>query len=222
MIMNNDISLGASLNPEEIAEIQSHLMQMLGDEILRYNHDQSSSVPVEQAQILFESMLYCITAYLNTQPDPQNALKTRKLEELYQSGLDLVKQYVNDSHLLLAEAKLTRIPTDLIAYNHTIDSEIDLLLQGYDARFKAQYTTELSTMAIISYPLLKDDLSITGILYIKNYLTQLIKENKFCSQFSKNYIRSLLLTYGVQYHSDYHDLLVNIPELILANKKEHQ
>ena len=36
--MNNDTSLGAFLQPEEIAEIQSHLMQMLGDEILRYNH----------------------------------------------------------------------------------------------------------------------------------------------------------------------------------------
>ena len=217
---NNNNFLSVFLTSEEAAEIQSHLMMMLSDEILRYTHDQSSSVQVEEAQSLFESMLYCITAYLNTLPDPQSALKTRKLEELFRGGLDLIKQSMQESRLLLEEAKLTRIPTDLVAYNHTLDFEIDLLLQGYDFRFQAQNTTALSKTANISYPLLKDDLSVTGILYIKNYLTQLIEENQFCSKFSKNYIRSLLLTHGVQHHLDYRELLVNIPELILAQKSK--
>jgi hypothetical protein len=212
---SNSTSLSAFLTPEETAEIQSHLMTMLGDEILRYTHDQSSSVQVEEAQSLFESMLYCITAYINTLPDPQNALKTRKPEELFRCGLDLVKQYVQESHLLLEEAKLTRISTDLVAYNHTLNHAIDEFFKAYDPRFDAQ-----STAATIDYPLLKDDLSVTGILYIKNYLTQLIEENQFCSKFGKNYIRSVLLTHGVQHHLDYREMLVNIPELILAQKSK--
>lgn len=220
--MSNDTSLGAFLNPEEVAEIQAHLMQMLSEEILYYTHGKSNSVSVEQAQSLFESMLYCITAYINTLADPQNALKTQNLEELYRNGLELVKQYVNDAHLLLAEAKLTRIPTDLIAYNQVIDSDIDQLLEVYDPRFGAQNTTPLSTTAIIEYPLLKDDLSVTGILYIINYLTELIKENKFCEQFSQNHIRSLLFAHGAKHQLDYRELLINIPELILAQNKENK
>jgi hypothetical protein len=220
--MGNETSLSAFLGPEEIVEIQAHLMQLLSEDILYYTHGQSSSVSVEKAQSLFESMLYCITAYLNTLPDPQNTLKTCKLDELYLKGLALVKQYVNDAQLLLAEAKLTRIPTDLIAYNHTIDCEIGMLLEGYDPRFQAQNTTALSATANISYPLLKDDLSVTGIIYIKNYLTQLIAENKLCSNFAKNYIRSVLFTYGAKHHLDYREMLVNIPQLILEQQKSAQ
>lgn len=217
--MSNNTSLAAFLKPEEVAAVQSRMMQMLGEEILYYTHGQSSSVSVETAQSLLESMLYCITAYLNTLPEPAAALTTRDLGELYQKGLDLINQYVKECETLLAEVKATRMQTDLIAYNNTVDSEIDELLQHYDPRFAAQNTTPLSAMAIISYPLSKDDMSITGIVYIKNYLTQLKSENKFCAKYSKNHIRSLLLTHGIKHHLDYRDMLINIPELILENNK---
>lgn len=213
--MNNDSSLGTFLDTEQIAAIQAHLMQILSEEILKYNHDQSSSVPAETAQSLFESMLYCITAYLNTLPDSAAALKTRDLEELYLCGLNLVKQYVKDSMALLLKVKATRVQTDLIAYNSTIDDGFHEFFRSYNPRFNAQ-----DTVTTIDYPLLKDDMSVTGILYIKNYLTELLKENEFCAKYSKNHIRSLLFTYGVKYHLDYRDLLINIPELILEHSKK--
>nr|WP_319489476.1 DUF6179 domain-containing protein [uncultured Caproiciproducens sp.] len=217
--MNSNTSIGAFLNPDEIQDIQVRLMKMLSEEVLRYTHDQSNSVPVETAQSLFESMLYCITAYLSTLPDPNAALKTRDLQEVFVNGLNLIKQYVEESRALLKKAKLTRVQTDLIAYNHTIDSEIAQLLQGYDPRFKAQYTTALSTVANISYPLSKDDLSITGILYIRNYLMELIEENEFCAKYSKNHIRALLFTHGAKHHLHYRDMMVNIKDLILEEEK---
>lgn len=215
----NSNSLTAFLSAEEISAVQVGIMQLLSEEILEYTNHQSSSVRTEAAQSILESMLYGITAYLDTLPEPAAALKTQDLKELRRKGVDLLKQYAQDCKTLLAEVKATRIPTDLIAYNSTVDSEIEELLHHYDPRFAAQNTTPLSAMAIISYPLSKDDLSVTGIIYIKNYLTQLKKENAFCAGYSKNYIRSLLLTHGIKHRVDYRELMINIPELILENKK---
>lgn len=218
--MTNNTSLAAFLSPEEIAPLQSRMMQILSEEILYYTNGKSSSVSTETAQSLLESMLYCITAYLNTLANPSATLQTRDLGELYQSGLNLIKQYVEDAKKLLSEVKATRVQTDLIAYNNTIDIDMDQLLQCYDPRFNAQNTTPLSATAFIEYPLSKDDMSITGIIYIKNYLTQLKKENEFCAKYSRNYIRALLFTHGVKHHIDYREMLINIPELILENSKE--
>jgi len=217
--MTSNTSLAAFLSPEEIVPLQSRMMQILSEEILYYTNGKSSSVSTETAQNLLESMLYCITAYLDTLPDPSAALQTRDLGELYQNGLELVKRYVEECKVLLEEVKATRVQTDLIAYNTTIDIDIDQLLHCYNPRFEAQNTTPLSTTAFIEYPLSKDDMSITGIIYIKNYLTQLKLENQFCAKYSKNYIRSLLFTHGAKHHLDYREMLVNIPEIILEHEK---
>ncbi|MBE6831827.1 MAG: hypothetical protein E7519_16625 [Ruminococcaceae bacterium] len=216
--MNSNAAIAAFLNPEEIQDVQARLLNMLSEEILRYTGYESNSVPVETAQSLFESMLYCMTAYLNTLPDPYAAMRAFDLQQIFFSGLELVKQYAAECRQLLKKVKATRVQTELIAYNHTIDSEISLLLKGYDARFQAQKTTELSDMANISYPLFSDDPSVTGILYIRNYLLELLEENEFCAGYGKNYIRSLLLTHGVRHHLDYREMLVNIKELILEQK----
>ncbi|MDF1494408.1 DUF6179 domain-containing protein [Caproiciproducens sp. CPB-2] len=216
--MNSNAAIAAFLNPDEIQDVQARLLNMLSEEILRYTGYESNSVPVETAQSLFESMLYCMTAYLNTLPDPYAALRALDLQQIFFSGLELVRQYVTECRQLLKKVKATRVQTELIAYNHTVDSEISLLLKGYDPRFQAQKTTELSAMANISYPLFSDDLSVTGILYIRNYLLELLEENEFCAGYGKNYIRSLLLTHGVRHRLDYREMLVNIKELILEQK----
>ncbi len=207
--MSND-SLASFLTQEEIGTLQAGILQLLSEEILRYNRRQSSSVRVEAAQSLLESMLYSITAYLDTQPEPAVVLRTQSLEDLREKGMDLLKRYVEESKTLLKEVKATRTPTELIAYNQTIDHAIPEFFLTYDPQFDAQ-----NGDALIDYPLLEDDWSIGGILYIRNFLTQLKKENAFCAKYGKNYIRALLLTHGVKHHLDYRDMLINIPELIL-------
>ncbi|HEX3039607.1 MAG TPA: DUF6179 domain-containing protein [Caproiciproducens sp.] len=215
-------SLAGFLSPEETASLQARLMGILSEEILYYTHGQSNSVSVETAQSLLESMLYCITAYLNTLPDPHAALRTQEIHEIYLEGLALISRYVEKAKKLYAVAKATRVQTDLIAYNNTMDFAIDKILQCYDPRFGAQNTTPLSTSPMLDYPLSKDDMSVTGILYIINYLNQLILENKFCAKYSKNHIRALLFAHGAKHHLDYRDMLINIPEVILEYEKKHK
>jgi hypothetical protein len=204
-------TLAAFLSTEETGAFQLQMMQLLSEEILRYNHQKSSSIRVEAAESLLESMLYGVTAYLQTLPDPAAALRARSVRELREAGVALLKSYVEECKALLEEVRAARVPTDLIAYNDTIDRAIDEFFQTYDPEFAAQDTT-----ALIDYPLYRDDMSVTGILYIRNYLTELKRENEFCAKYSKNYIRALLFTHGAKYHIDYRELLINIPELILS------
>lgn len=219
--MTNE-TLAAHLSDDETASLQARLMNILSEEILYYTHGQSNSVSVETAQSLLESMLYCITAYLNTLPDPHAALRTREIHEIYLEGLALISQYVEKAKKLYAVAKATRVQTDLIAYNDTLDFAIDKILQCYDPRFGAQNTTPLSASPMLDYPLSKDDMSVTGIIYIINYLNQLILENKFCAKYSKNHIRALLFTYGTKHGLDYREMLINIPEVILEYERKHK
>lgn len=218
----SDNMLAAHLSAEEMSALQMSLMDILSDEILYYTHGESASVPAETAQSLMESMLYCITAYLNTRPDPHAELKMRDIHEIYLDGLNLISQYVEQAKELYEEAKTTRIPTDLIAYNQTLDVAIDQILKTYDPRFGAHNTTPLSTSPMLDYPLAKDDMSVTGIIYIINYLKQFIRENKFCARYRKNYIRAVLFTYGAKYDLDYREMLINIPEVILAYERKQK
>lgn len=207
-------SIASYLNADETARVQAQLMELLSQEIWRYNRGQSSSIPTETAQSLLESILYAISARVDTLPEPAAALKTRNLNDLREEGIQLLERCVADSAALLEKVKSTRVQTELIAYNQTIDEGFEDF-QSYDPRYGAQ-----SGSIMIDYPLFHDDSSILGILYVKNYLTQLLRENLFCMQFSKNYIRSLLLTHGVRHHIDYREILQNIPELILEHIKD--
>ncbi|MGX8701268.1 DUF6179 domain-containing protein [Caproiciproducens sp.] len=211
--MNSNAAIAAFLNPDEIQDVQARLLNMLSEEILRYTGYESNSVPVETAQSLFESMLYCMTAYLNTLPDPYAALRALDLQQIFFSGLELVRQYVTECRQLLKKVKATRVQTELIAYNHTIDVGIKEFFQSYDPRFHAH-----EGACTIDYPLCQDDQDVTGVLYIRNYLMELLEENEFCAGYGKNYIRALLLTHGVRHHLDYREMLMNIKELILEQK----
>lgn len=214
--MNNN-ALGTNLQADEIAALQARLLEVLGEEILYYTGGKSSSVPVETAQSLFESMLYCVKAYLDTLPDPYAALKTADTQQLFVQGLYLVRQYVEESKQLWEEAKNSRVNTDLMAYNHTLDDYFREFFKSYDPRFQAQITPG---MGFLDYPLYRDRTDLTGILYIRNYLNELIEENKFCARYGKNRIRSLLFTHGARHHLDYRLLLVNLKELLLEEEEK--
>lgn len=214
--MNNH-TLETSLQAEEIAALQSRLLELLGEEILYYTGGKSSSVPAETAQSLFESMLYCIKAYLGTLPDPYATLKTVDVQQLFVQGLYLVRQYEEESRQLWEEAKKTRVDTDLMVYNHTLDDYFREFFKSYNPRFQAHI---IPGMGFLDYPLYRDDTDATGILYIRSYLNELIKENKFCAQYGKNHIRALLFTHGAKHHLDYRIMLVNIMELLLEEEKQ--
>lgn len=214
--MNESFLVGAGLSPEESERFRAGMLWALADQLGRYTAGESSSVPEEAAEKVLESMLYCVSIELSARPDPAAALRGMPAAELFRRGTERVKAIVSDLKILYREVLKTRIPTDLVAYNETLDGAIPGFFKTYDPEYAAHENGALTGSP--DYPLLSDDQSRGGVLYMKNYMEELLRENRFCARYKKNYIRAVLLLHGRSCHLDYRELIVNIPELLLERE----
>jgi len=195
----------------KLEDIEMQSLKLLAAQTERYTFGDSSSVKVETAQKILESIFYCIGVYLKSFQDTDvslNVLKENPLSMLFQQGRKLI-----DSKFIAARQMLSIIQTDCIitdncAYNNTVQSGIEPFFNKYDAEFTAQ-----DAPGSIDYPLSNDKMDLVGIEYIFNYLQKLGLENQFCKNFSAHDITNLLQGYN----DHYQDLLINIFELVLTN-----
>ncbi len=195
--------------------IQSQLMFLLRDLILRHTKDESTSVKVETAQSLLLSILYSIDTYISSFPNPEDALaclEADQLKETYEKGLALVVSCVANTKNLYQEIKDRKLNVPIKAYHSTIDEALTDFFKNYNELFGAQ-----DTMASIDYPLLFDDMRIQGVFYIKQYLETLAIETQFCSLFPKEDVAKLLANYGQVYRIDTREALINVFEVLLTN-----
>lgn len=216
--MNDHEFAAPALTAEEQEKFRSEMLWELSRMIPKYNHGLGSSIQTERAENILESMLYCVSVYLRGVPDQAAAMRSANGAELFQRGLAAVKDLLQESKRLYLDVLKTRIPTGLMVYNSTLDLGIPAFLKEYDPEFAAHEATALNLS--FDYPLLHQEEGLRGVLYIKNYLEELKAENLFCAKYRKNYIRSVLLLYGEEYHLDYHEMIVNIPELLMAQDKK--
>ncbi|HOB11621.1 MAG TPA: DUF6179 domain-containing protein [Syntrophomonadaceae bacterium] len=199
----------------DIQTIQAQVMDVFKEVLFRYTGGLSSSVTTATAQSLINSILYCIDARLLALNSPEESLRelqSKPVSEIYKDGLILVESCLEETRQLYALTKASRIATDLIAYNSTIDKGLPGFLAYYDPRFRAH-----DTMADIDYPLASNCLNQRGIFYIQEYIRMLNLENQFCSRFAESDISRLLQNYGRTYHIDYPEFLLNIFEIVFTN-----
>jgi hypothetical protein len=195
----------------ELENIQMQSVQLLAKQTERYTGGESSSVKVETAQSILQSIFYCIGIYLKSFSDTDmsiEVLKQKPLSELYQHGKKLIGIQLYNAKQLLCLIQSDSIATDNCAYNGTIQDEIPIFFSAYDANFAAH-----DTPASIDYPLSNDKMDLVGIEYIYSYLQKLFLENLFCKNFNLNDINCLLRGYD----NHYQDLLINIFGLVLTN-----
>lgn len=211
-IINEAVRAGL-LSEKQAGDIHLRLICALGECVEWYTAGDSSSVLAEKAQSLFASMIYCLDVYLAALPDAcagVDALENEALYTLYRKGSSQAEQLTQAGRKLYEQTILSRISTGLIAYNDTLDRAIPEFFQTYDVRFGAH-----ETMASIDYPLAVSDTGKTGIKYMLWYLQQLILENAYCLRFAAGDIERLIRRQGELCHTDGHELLVNIFELVL-------
>ena len=199
---------------EQIEIIQSQLMIILSESIPEYTHFQSSSVKTETAQDILQSIIYSIDYYIMKQPIDKSVLQIaeKSIKELFDMGQAQLKLDIKLTKQLLEVLKESKLEVDLFTYNETIENDIEMFFDGYDEKFDGS-----NTSASIDYPLLFDDMSWTGLTYIKNYIESLIIENKFCRHFSILEINMIIASCGKKFSLNSNELLVNISELILNN-----
>jgi len=202
------------LSDSEIEHIQIQSIQLLAKETDHYTNGESSSVKVETAQSLLQSIIYCIGIYLKSLPDIDlciDILKQKTLLELFKQGKNLIRIQFGCAKQLLTSIQKDSIVTDNIAYNDTVSDGLMLFFSKYDIDFGSH-----EIPASIDYPLSNDmnfSMALVGIEYIYSYLQILSLENKFCKHFAAEDIDQLLRGYD----DHYQDLLINIFELVLTN-----
>lgn len=211
-----DEALRAGLISESaLEELQMQIMEVLKEQIIKYTSGTSTSVPLEVAQNLLLSILFCMDTFCLSFPTPitcLNELMERSMKEVYREGLALVKSRVNEAEKLFEEVRATRIKTSLVAYNSTLNEAIPDFFKNYDATFNAH-----DTAAGIDYPLAGDDINARGVIYIQQYLKKMKMENTFCQRFAEKEIDQLLENYGRVYRICYSEFLINIFEVVLTN-----
>lgn len=201
------------ISKEEMNCFQLQVMDILRDLILRYTRGESTSVTVDAAESILNSVFYCIDTGLKDLNDAESAIETIKsgnIKQIYEKGLELVSACFKESNQLYLSLRKNKLKVGLEAYDLTISESLPGFFEKYGAVFDAH-----NTIASIDYPLLFDDMSITGIFYIKRYIETLKMETEFCRLFPENDIEKVLTAYGRIYRIDYRKTLTNIFELVL-------
>ena len=199
------------LTESEFENIQLQSIQLLAKRTERFTGGESSSVKVETAQRILQSIFYSIGIYLKSFLDPDMSiavLKQKPLPELYQHGKKLIEIQLDSTKQLFYKIQNDHLITDNCAYNDTLLDGIPGFFPAYDVDFAAH-----DTPASIDYPLSNDKMDLVGIEYISSYLQKLFLENEFCKNFPVHDIHCLLRGYD----DHYQDLLINIFELVLTN-----
>jgi len=205
------------INRHLIDRFQKETIFILKDLIMRYTHGESTSVKVETAEEILNSIYYCIDAYMSSFINPEysiSILKEKEIREIYEQGFELIRLCFQDTKTLYNEIVKNKLDVPLVAYNDTIDKALPDFFKQYEAVivFNAH-----DTMGSIDYPLVFDDMNISGIFYIKQYLEKLEIETKFCSIFDREDTIKVLENYGKAYNIVYTEALINIFEILINN-----
>ncbi|MEN6324922.1 MAG: DUF6179 domain-containing protein, partial [Syntrophomonas sp.] len=199
---------------EDLDHIQSQIMALLAESIVKYTGGESTSVRTETAQRIMMSVLYAIDAFLKGLGPPEDAvafITTGSIKEIYAGGLELLEAAFADTKQMYQEVLENKLGIPNAAYQLTID-DLHQFFDRYDMRFNVP-----NTIASIDYPLLFDDQEVQGVFYIKQYLEKLALETEFCRLFYSQDLNKLLFNYGRVYRIDYRESLINVFEIVLNN-----
>lgn len=196
---------------DEVRGIQLGLLTLLSEKIERYTSKESSSVRIENAQNILTSINYTVSMALKATGDVDSAvymLKTEAIEGIYSKGTEVIKDYFEKAKFLSDKLRADDFTINNYAYYDTVHKGIPMFFSFYDWKFAANDTT-----GSIDYPLSFDNMDISGVEYIYEYLYHLSLENKCCSRFAPSDIELLMKRHSRHYKED----LINLYELVLSN-----
>ena len=195
----NEGLLPLLLEEPSFSEKPEAVYLLLEERIRRYTMGDSTSVPVDTARRLLESILYCLD--LNRRFPVQDMMQGAPLHVRWRAGVDQAKRIAARAKLLLKQAQRTPPPLVNTAYCDTLEA-LPAFFAGYDADFLAQ-----EIPCSFDYPLCQPvSESLLGAEYILEYLRKLLVENTLLRAFSQEALRALY----ARYYVDYVDLLVNL------------
>jgi len=199
------------LSDTEIEHIQFESIALLGKQTELFNNGVSSSIRIEKAQELLESILYTVGIQLKSYASPEDAidaLKTDNLDRLFYLGLKKINRKIMIAKQVHLRLKKCLFKTQNVFYRLTAVDGINGFFKLYNPEFSAQ---EIHITA--DYPTFNGVYDLDGIEFIEKYLQNITHENRFCSYFSENKVHHLLC--GID--ENYQKVLMNIYEPILIS-----
>lgn len=188
-----------ALSDSRLQAAHQQLGQLLARQFALYTMGDSSSLPVQTAQALLDSILFT----LSLAPDAANAPLAKRAE----TGRQTVATLVAEGRQLLHKANMTKLRSDNIAYHDSYAALSDFF-KLYDARFFAH-----DIPCLLDYPLCGAPPNGRGILFINEYLRRLTLENTLIRVFPAKQVQALLRAYV----PDPAGQVVNLLEPVLTN-----
>ena len=187
----------------------SSLWELLERQCQAYTMGDSSSMPMETADELLQSILFAIGISLKKsgKREAMPLLKADDLLKLFNEGKREIEKEVKRGKKLFRFVKETAVDIDNISYHDTIN-ELGNFFRSYNIDF---FSHQIPVS--IDYQLAHAMPELKGIEYLNEYLRRLIIENIFIRNFKKESIIALLNSYC----PDYREQLINIFEPVYIN-----
>ena len=209
LFSENQMMLGGdTLTPEEETHLHARLWSLLAAQAKRKTQGDSSSLRIEDAQELLQSIQYTLSVHLQAQAFPVRKLLTENLFPIFQAAQKTLFAQVETTHRLYLAA-LSQVKTfDNRSLADTL-AGIGQFFKLYDYRL---YAHEIP--ADIDYQLCQPvPETYLGVSYIHEYLMRLLIENAMITRFDSVRVSALL----ARACPDHRDLLINLYEPVTAN-----
>ena len=198
------------VSDRDMARLRAESLTLLARQADTWSRGQSSSLPVEKAQLLLESVFYTAGLALKAAATPETALERLReepLAQLYTEGQKRIVRKLQTAHALHRQLKKTLFTTPNEFYRPTAVEGIDGFFKLYRPDLTAQ-----ETHITADYPTFFGPPQLDGIEFIEQYLQQLAHENRFCRYFAPEAVHALLLGLDQRYPQ----LLLNLYGPVLA------
>lgn len=198
------------LSDGDVQCYQNQLWELLKELTYGFTMGDSSSLPVETANELVKSAVFCIGLYLKSRGESlahYAPIAPGTVAKLFSGGRQTVFDQIERGKAQWQAAIDTAPPVDSISYWDTL-REIGGFFRRYDAKYLAH-----EIPCAIDYPLCHAVPERYGIAYVREYLRRLQLENALCARFSIDSVRQLLACHWPTYRED----LINICEPVFIN-----
>lgn len=204
----NDLDLWSKQLPgqtELSPQVQEQLWNLLARQTALYTASDSTSVPVETAQELFDSVLFLLRC---GGWNPDGLASDQDLTRVFRTGQQNVREQITRGKQLWQAVSQTMPPLENQSLQDTM-AEIGRCWRRYDYRFFA-HRIPCQIDYQLSWPV---DESLVGIVYINCYLKHLWIEHQFLRRFTADEMVPVLRAFC----PDYKGLLINLYEPVATN-----
>lgn len=190
--MTDKLALQQDLNlfqarEEDWEKRRLELYTLLCRQVEAYTHGESSSVPIETAQKLLQSIFYTLALY-----EKESGIQSNMpLQEVFIKGRQLIEDKIKKAKRLFYLVQNTCLDIPFPCYRDAIQKGLPGFFAAYYPDFAAH-----ETPGDFDYPL-SQPCEETGIMWILHFLNCLYWENVFCKRFSHQALAEAFTARGI-------------------------